>query len=156
MSEVKTIIERLRAVNAQIFVDGDNMRIDAQKETIDGPLKELIRTNKKDLIAYVKKIRHNGDNLTIPQIPLQASYVLSSSQQRLWIISQFEQSNIAYNMPGVFIFEGELDHTSLKYCFQLLVQKHEILRTVFRQDEQGQVRQVIISPHETGFNIFYS
>ncbi|MET4143133.1 amino acid adenylation domain-containing protein, partial [Pedobacter sp. UYP1] len=44
----------------------------------------------------------------IPQVEPQADYPLSSSQYRLWILSQFTESSIAYNMPGVFVFEGVL------------------------------------------------
>ncbi|SFF13415.1 HxxPF-repeated domain-containing protein, partial [Chitinophaga sp. CF118] len=50
----------------------------------------------------------------------------------------------AYNMPGVFVFEGELDLALLEYAFDELIARHESLRTIFREDEQGEVRQVIL------------
>ena len=30
-------------------------------------------------------------------------------ERRLWILSQFEEGNLAYNMSEVFVFEGKLD-----------------------------------------------
>ncbi|WP_255373632.1 condensation domain-containing protein, partial [Chitinophaga sp. CF118] len=47
-------------------------------------------------------------------------------------------------MPGVFVFEGELDLALLEYAFDELIARHESLRTIFREDEQGEVRQVIL------------
>ncbi|WP_255373634.1 condensation domain-containing protein, partial [Chitinophaga sp. CF118] len=47
-------------------------------------------------------------------------------------------------MPGVFVFEGELDLALLEYAFDELIARHESLRTIFREDEEGEVRQVIL------------
>src|SRR4029077_16155429 len=47
--------------------------------------------------------------MTIPVTQKESSYCLSSSQRRLWVLSQFAESNVAYNIPGVYVFEGELD-----------------------------------------------
>ncbi|AMP99737.1 Nonribosomal peptide synthetase [Pedobacter cryoconitis] len=90
------------------------------------------------------------------EIPLAApaeSYVLSSSQRRLWILSQFSEGNIAYNVPGSYLFEGELDVQSLQYSFDALIARHEILRTVFRIDKEGDVRQYIQDENVHGFEI---
>jgi amino acid adenylation domain-containing protein len=89
----------------------------------------------------------------IKPVEPQEDYVLSSSQRRLWILSQFEESNIAYNIPGVHVFEGTLDTYAFASAFAALIERHEILRTVFREDAQGDVRQFILSPAETGFSI---
>jgi tyrocidine synthetase-3 len=87
----------------------------------------------------------------IEPVEQQADYALSSSQRRLWVLSQFEEGNVAYNMPGVHLFEGNLDSEALEAAFASLVERHESLRTVFRENEKGEVRQVIHSPAEAGF-----
>jgi amino acid adenylation domain-containing protein len=93
--------------------------------------------------------------ITIPAIGLQANYPLSSSQRRLWIVSQFEEANIAYNIPGVYVLEGALNTAALSGAFDRLIKRHETLRTVFNEDEQGNTRQFIISAEDTGFKIEY-
>jgi tyrocidine synthetase-3 len=93
--------------------------------------------------------------ITIPPVALQTSYALSSSQRRLWILGQFEVGNIAYNMPGVYTFEGNLDRPALEQAFTALIARHEILRTVFRENEQGEIRQFIHAAGESGFRIAY-
>jgi len=86
----------------------------------------------------------------------QAHYPLSSSQRRLWILSQFKDGNIAYNMPGVYVLEGELDQRSMERSFNVLIARHEILRTVFKEDEQASIRQFIYTPEEMIFRIAYN
>ncbi|MET4143126.1 amino acid adenylation domain-containing protein, partial [Pedobacter sp. UYP1] len=90
----------------------------------------------------------------IPQVALQADYPLSSSQRRLWILSQFTEGSIAYNMPGAYVFEGQLNTMALDYAFNNLIERHEILRTVF-DDENGKIRQLVKTPDQFIFNIEY-
>src|SRR5688500_8387141 len=93
-------------------------------EVVDGELKmfadkdhnieliEEIRLRKDELLQYMKTIGES--DLTrprtdvIPAIPVAAFYPLSSSQRRFWVLSQFEEGNVAYNLTGVYIFEGKL------------------------------------------------
>ena len=91
----------------------------------------------------------------ISEVSLFESYVMSSAQRRLWVLSQFEGGNIAYNMPGVYIFEGNLDKVLLEKSFCSLISRHEILRTVFKENEVGEVRQFIKPVEETGFVMGY-
>ncbi|MDI5895996.1 non-ribosomal peptide synthetase [Flavobacterium algoritolerans] len=91
--------------------------------------------------------------VAIPKIAEQPDYAVSSAQQRLWLLSQFEESNAAYNIPGVYWFEGDLNYEILNSSFNKLVVRHEILRTVFKQTLEGEVRQHILASNEIGFEI---
>lgn len=86
--------------------------------------------------------------LKIEKAAEKESYVLSGSQKRLWIASQFSNSSASYNMP----FSIELDKVSnieiFKKAILALVERHEILRTVFKENEQGELSQWIL-PKET-------
>lgn len=64
---------------------------------------------------------------------------LSFGQERLWLIDQLEGS-VAYHIPAVFRLRGPLDRAALGYAFQELVNRHEVLRTVFEQTD-GKVWQ---------------
>ncbi|HTI07452.1 MAG TPA: amino acid adenylation domain-containing protein [Puia sp.] len=85
----------------------------------------------------------------------QTSYPLSSSQHRLWILCQLDEGNTAYNIPGVFQFEGVLDRQALTLSFRSLISRHEILRTTFREDDQGEIRQFVHPPEEAVFRLSY-
>ncbi|MFD2784203.1 amino acid adenylation domain-containing protein, partial [Hymenobacter rubripertinctus] len=86
--------------------------------------------------------------------PVQPSYLLSSSQQRVWVLSQFEQGNAAHNMPGIYLFE-KFDLPALEQSFAALLERHEILRTVFRENEQAEIRQYVLPAAEAGFRVAY-
>jgi bacitracin synthase 3 len=91
----------------------------------------------------------------IVALPLQTDYALSSSQRRLWVLSQFDEVNAAYNMPGVYLLEGSLNMQALEYSFNELVARHEILRTTFAANEKGEIRQRIHSANNTDFTVGY-
>jgi len=100
-------------------------------------------------------IKRDSGIIEIAPLDDREFYVLSSSQNRLWLLSQFEKGSIAYNIPGVYVFDGQLDQPALKSAFDRLLERHEILRTVFKEVTPGEVRQFIKPPEKTGFSIGY-
>lgn len=90
----------------------------------------------------------------IPVAP-QADYALSPAQRRLWVLSQFEATNIAYNIPAVYELNGMLDRDRLNVAFHQVIARHEILRTSFKVSEFGEVRQQVSLPKEVRFEITY-
>src|SRR5947207_14973554 len=56
---------------------------------------------------------------------------LSYAQELLWLLSQVFDDGIAYNAPGAFQLEGDLDLDVLERALEALVDRHEILRTTY-------------------------
>ncbi|HJT72865.1 MAG TPA: amino acid adenylation domain-containing protein, partial [Chitinophaga sp.] len=104
---------------------------------------QLIQQGKKTSFTSIAPVRK------------QAFYPLSATQRRLWLLGQFDENNVAFNMLRVYVFEGKLDMASLQSSFDMLIARHESLRTVFCEDERGEVGQVILQPEEIGFSIEY-
>jgi amino acid adenylation domain-containing protein/non-ribosomal peptide synthase protein (TIGR01720 family) len=115
------------------------------KELFSKPVLEDQALLIKDAVQAV--FRH------IPVTAPEVAYPLSSAQRRLWLLSQFEEGNIAYNMPAVHVFNGKLNHAAMEAAFLMLVKRHEILRTVFRADEDGNIRQFVLRPDEFSWRI---
>jgi len=67
---------------------------------------------------------------------------LSFSQERLWFIDQLEGS-VQYNIPAVLRLKGQLQQTALQKALQDIVDRHEVLRTVIRQQEGRPYQQVL-------------
>jgi acyl carrier protein len=67
---------------------------------------------------------------------------LSHAQQRLWFIDRLEGTSVEYNMPGALRLKGELDETALERALDVIVERHESLRTRFVEVE-GEPFQVI-------------
>ncbi len=71
---------------------------------------------------------------------------LSFSQERLWFIDQLEGS-LQYHVPTILRLKGELDKEALSNSLQEIVNRHEVLRTVFVESEDGKPYQQV---KETG------
>ncbi|WP_258187276.1 non-ribosomal peptide synthetase [Variovorax sp. WS11] len=68
---------------------------------------------------------------------------LSHAQQRQWFLWCLNPSSAAYHIGGQLRLAGALDEPALRAALDALVQRHEILRTVFRPAPDGTARQHI-------------
>jgi len=63
---------------------------------------------------------------------MEKQYPLSYAQRRLWTLHLLEPENHAYNMCAGFRVNGALDPDLVKRAANILVSRHEALRSVFR------------------------
>ena len=68
--------------------------------------------------------------LVHPQ-PFPGSYPLSAQQRRLWVLDQLEQSHGAHNVCSFLHIRGPLDRDVLEKSLNLVVSRHDILRSRF-------------------------
>ncbi len=90
---------------------------------------------------------------SIPVLPSSTDYKVSDGQRRLWILSQFSDKSAAYNMPSRVLLQGTYDVASFSKAIDATIDRHEILRTVFKLNDEGEVRQKICSIEELNFTI---
>ncbi|MET8505486.1 amino acid adenylation domain-containing protein [Streptomyces sp. NPDC004787] len=88
----------------------------------------------------------DGTNGTGATGGTDASLPLSFAQRRLWFLDQLEPGSAEYVIPFGFRVAGALDLAALETAFSGLVARHEILRTRFVADEQGEPFQVVDAP----------
>ncbi|MGY0554053.1 amino acid adenylation domain-containing protein [Vreelandella sp. 2A-K22] len=94
------------------------------------------------------KIRTQG--LGIGQFPIlsrplskQKTCLPSYAQLRQWFLWRMDPQSRAYHITGALTLKGTLDPEVLRGNFSALVTRHEALRTVFRDDGEGGVIQVV-------------
>ncbi|TBL28000.1 hypothetical protein EYA84_27645, partial [Verrucosispora sp. SN26_14.1] len=68
-----------------------------------------------------------------------APTVLSPGQERLWFLDRWRPGLPLYNVPVAFALTGAVDPDALGAAVQLLVDRHESLRTAI-DTEQGRPR----------------
>ncbi len=145
---------KLKQLNITVQHINGRLDIKAAKGVLTEELINEIKANKQALIDFIETHRqHKTAKTQIERLPEQESYVLSSAQNRLWLLNQMDTESPAYNIPGVFMFEGVLDTDALQEAFLALVERHETLRTIFREENGNGVRQVTASPDSSRFFI---
>ncbi len=68
---------------------------------------------------------------SIPPTLPKAHYVLSSAQQRMFLLHQFHPSGIHYNLTAWLDMTEPIDPQCLQEALRRLIQRHDILRTAF-------------------------
>ncbi|MBC9914477.1 non-ribosomal peptide synthetase, partial [Chitinophaga varians] len=89
----------------------------------------------------------------IAAIAPAADYPVSYGQRRLWVLSQFENISRAYHLSGYAQLEGHYEPSCLQQAIQHVIDRHEILRTVFYENEAGELRQSVIPAGELMFRL---
>ncbi|MFP3599149.1 amino acid adenylation domain-containing protein [Chryseobacterium sp. SIMBA_029] len=151
---MKELLKKLNDLNIVVSLQDDNLNLKAPKDTLTKELLEEIKSHKAELIQFFKSYKRDVDLFnSIPKVPVQDNYPLSSSQQRLWLLSQFEGGSETYNIPATYEIEGTLDIGALEASFNFLITRHESLRTFFKEDENGEVRQYILDHNANDFRL---
>jgi pristinamycin I synthase-3/4 len=102
--------------------------------------------------AALRLARAASADLAPPLAPTfrQGGLALSFAQERLWFLHQLEPENPFYNIPLALRLDGALDTGALRRALNLLVERHEALRTNFRSVD-GRPVQVIAATMEPSF-----
>jgi amino acid adenylation domain-containing protein/non-ribosomal peptide synthase protein (TIGR01720 family) len=97
---------------------------------------------KRSLFEQQLRQRNLRLNSAILKRPNPADRPLSFAQQRLWFLHQIDPHNPAYNIAMLWHFQGDLNPSILSQCLNVIVQRHEVLRTAF-VSQDGQPLQIL-------------
>ncbi|RYZ41974.1 MAG: amino acid adenylation domain-containing protein [Myxococcaceae bacterium] len=78
----------------------------------------------------------------VVRVPRDRPLPLSFPQQRIWYLNQLDPAGIAYNNTVTLRLAGAVDVTLLESTLNVLVRRHEVLRTTFALEDGG-AHQVI-------------
>jgi len=128
-----------------IYLNGSELAYKAPKGALTPALRDEIVKNKTKLIELLQA--HQRSQVEMPRVPLRpdrdAPAPLSFAQLRLWVLSQIDGATAHYNMPNALWLEGRLNLDALQFAFKTIVNRHEVLRTCIRADDEGQAWQHI-------------
>ncbi|MDO6434620.1 amino acid adenylation domain-containing protein [Flavitalea sp. BT771] len=154
---MKKLLEDIRDNNILLEVVDGNLKVFAEQGNVDAGLISEIRQRKDELIHYLANTRPGnpgeGPQDVILPAPDRKDYPLSAAQRRLWLASRSELGSAAYNMPQAYLLEGRMDPQLLQDCFHRLMDRHESLRTVFRPDDKGDIRQQVLTLEKMDWHI---
>ncbi|MFA0963318.1 amino acid adenylation domain-containing protein [Roseivirga sp. BDSF3-8] len=76
------------------------------------------------------------------QTEAQHVFSLSHAQKRMWVVSQDPEGSVAYNNAFSFELKGPLDTEALAGAFNLLIERHESLRTLFFGEGEEAMQEI--------------
>ncbi|TCS92394.1 non-ribosomal peptide synthetase [Hazenella coriacea] len=98
---------------------------------------EVIEKEKATLCDF-KQLQKVDRTQTLP---------VSYSQKRMWFLHQLEPLSTAYHMPFCIHLQGKLDVEALTQGLQQMIDRHEILRTVFQESEGEPAQSILETIH---------
>ncbi|MGW1216660.1 amino acid adenylation domain-containing protein [Streptomyces sp. NPDC002499] len=78
---------------------------------------------------------------------------LSFAQRRLWFVDRFDGSSATYNGAFALQLTGELSVGALESALRDVIDRHEILRTVIVEDDDGVPHQQVLPFGRTAFDL---
>lgn len=126
-------LDYLKSLNIKLSVQKNNLKCVASPHVITPILKTQIAQRKQELLTFLQEFQA----ITTNNFPIQTlktnqdNLCLSFSQQRLWFLHQFKSLNSAYTIFRIYQLEGNLNLLALERSLQTIVERHEILRSNF-------------------------
>ncbi|WP_018177825.1 non-ribosomal peptide synthetase [Jongsikchunia kroppenstedtii] len=109
---------------------------------VDVSVRDLFDTpSVRELAAAVSGRTRTISRLTAGERPDRLP--LSTAQMRMWFINQFDTDSSAYNIPMGLRVDGALDADALRGALLDVMDRHEVLRTVYPSDDQGPLQRIL-------------
>ncbi|MFK7786613.1 MAG: condensation domain-containing protein, partial [Crocinitomicaceae bacterium] len=143
MSEIANLIRELKEHGVGLKVIGDNLEVSLFKDDVDEAIFDQLRAKKPEIIAYINSLEVNFSYAPIPTAESADSYPISAAQNRIWMANKLDADPTVYNLSGRLNLPGTTQVEHFRNAVIATIQRHEILRTVFREEQPGIVRQVI-------------
>lgn len=151
---MKEFIRELFEQDIHVTCEDGNLRLSHNGNLTDD-IKQRIRDNKEAILAFFNQKSVQDRYAQIESIPVQDSYPLSSAQYRLWILNKIQGFSPAYNMPSQLELTESYDVSLLEKAIGKVIERHEILRTIFKENNEGEACQIIIPKEDVNFKIAY-
>ncbi|ALU43610.1 non-ribosomal peptide synthetase [Pseudoalteromonas rubra] len=152
---VEHIIEQCSSLGIGLSTDGQNLNITGEKSNLIPELIAMLKENKPALIAHIQQfaaLESERQRYHIAPVDRNGQLPVSSAQRRIWLSQQLSDSAAVYNMPNSVRVEGQFDEQLARQAIQMIIARHEVLRTVVRYEGE-QLVQVIREAGDVDFVI---
>lgn len=134
-----TLLSELRRRNIRLWSQDGELRFAAPRNALTEQLRDTIVSNRSELLRIIEA----GRDEQVPESAHDDAH-LSFAQQRLLFLQQLEGPSPAYNVPLAVRVRGPLDLDTVRAALDALQQRHDSLRTCFREVD-GQFERVMVN-----------
>jgi|GEM_PF-1201831 len=150
---VNEILTKLRSLSVYIKEKDGNLILSGKKENINSSLLNEIKNNKNSIITYIKSSK-SAESIETSHLD-NTGFPLTLQQKSIWLASGKPETASLYNMPSMFITEGELNTDAVKYAVDSIIKKHDSFRTAFNENN-GEILQRVHDNAEAEFEVITS
>ncbi len=142
MSQIKNLIIELKRASIDIYLDGTKLKTRSKPGALNAELAQKIRHHREELIELLREIESvTSHKRAIGKRPENGRPIASYAQKRLWFIEQLYGPGI-YNIPMILPLHFAVSEGKFRQALNLLVERHEILRTNY-EEYQGELVQIV-------------
>ncbi|NMG07610.1 non-ribosomal peptide synthetase [Brasilonema sp. UFV-L1] len=141
MKPIEDFLSDLDDLDIKLWIDEVNgspardvsLRCNAPKGTLIPDIRAELAERKDEIIAFLQKTNLASTFTIEPIRPISrnGTIPLSLNQQRLWFLHQIEGESTTYNEFFAVSIKGLLQISHLEQSLQEVIQRHEVLRTTF-------------------------
>ncbi|TJZ73378.1 amino acid adenylation domain-containing protein, partial [Rhodococcus oryzae] len=96
-----------------------------------------------ELAVRVEAHAGSGGRLALVAAERPEQVPLSLAQQRMWVLNQMAPDSAAYNIPAAIRLSGLLDVPALEAAVLDVLDRHEVLRTMYPDGADGPVQVIV-------------
>ncbi len=137
---MKDFIEKLKGNNIKVVLNNDDLEVISYVEHIPDQLLQQLKEQKEAIVQFLKG---NMTNNISTNKDGSFYYNTSYAQKEIWAECQISAVSLAYNLSSSVHKEEVFHIEPLKKALDYIIQKYEILRTNFKLDPSGELKQVI-------------
>jgi len=100
------------------------------------------------LVHYIEHNIQDNELIVKGIISETKEQVLSFAQERLYFIEKYEEGSNAYNIPMIYSISNNTKIDILEDSIRSVVSRHEILRTLIKEDDEGNNYQLVLDDKE--------
>ena len=123
------LLADLAARGVQISLEGDRLRVNAQKGVLDEAAKSAIASLRAAIISRLSLAPAGTAVASIRRVPRGGAMPISSAQRRFWLLNRIQPGASGYDLTFAAALTGRLDRAVLAGAVDLIVERHETLRT---------------------------
>lgn len=137
------LLKTLSKANINVWLEGESLKVSFPDEQADPDIVNALRQNKEGLVAYFQTHHINSPD-SFQRIPEINQFPLSFSQERMLFIERYERNSDVSHVPLIFKLDSDIQLEALDQALTHMVERHSVLRTVYRTDEHGNDYQQIV------------